>query len=85
MPPLSMPAVAMPRQQSHKRRATADGRIRLALMEALAPVVSRLTTEQFWTRMGSDAGTASQRRHDLGDIEARRVAAVGLRRLLLIY
>ncbi|WP_375275623.1 hypothetical protein [Methylorubrum thiocyanatum] len=35
-----MPAAATPRQQSHKRRATADGQIRRALMEPLAPVVS---------------------------------------------
>lgn len=79
-----MPAAATPRQRSHKRRAIADGEIRLALMDALAPVVSRLTGEQVAARMGSDAGTLSQIRHDLGDIKGRRVSAVGMNRLLLI-
>lgn len=79
-----MPAAATPRQRSHKRRAAADGQIRLALMDALAPVVSRLTSEQVAARMGSDAGTLSQIRHDLGDIKGRRVSAVGMNRLLLI-
>ncbi|GBU19679.1 MULTISPECIES: hypothetical protein [unclassified Methylobacterium] len=80
---VSPPPLQVTRQRSHKRRAVADLPMRLALMDALAPIVSRLTTEEVRRRLGGDED-ASQLRHDIGHIKARRAGSLGFSRLLYV-
>lgn len=57
---------------------------RVALCNLLAPVVSRLTTEEVRVKIGDSESSAGNTRDDIGHIKARRGEAIGLSRLLWI-
>lgn len=57
--------------------------MRVALMDALAPIVSRLTTEEVRRKLGCE-DHASQLRHDIEHVKARRAGALGFSRLLFL-
>lgn len=70
------------RRASHNRRSAAERDMRLALANALAPIVSRLSTETVRLKLGDSERSAGNTRDDIGHVKARRVGEIGLSRLL---
>lgn len=67
-----------------KRRSPSSLAARIALANTLAPVVSRMSTEQVRSTVGDSAGGAGQLRRDLADIKSRcpeRLKRLGFERL----
>ncbi|MEE8626813.1 MULTISPECIES: hypothetical protein [Methylobacterium] len=67
-----------------KRRSPSSLLARSAMVNAIAPVVSRMTTEQVRQALGDSQGNVGQLRRDLSDIKSRcpdRLRRLGFERL----
>ncbi|ARO54063.1 hypothetical protein B2G69_07835 [Methylorubrum zatmanii] len=70
-----------------KRLSSSSLSARIAMANAVAPVVSRMSTEQVRAAIGDSAGNTSQLRRDLSDIKSRdgdRLKHIGFDRLFWI-